>query len=89
MKRIPRGKITTYALLARAVGKPKGARAVGNACNANPFAPKVPCHRIVKSDGSIGGYAQGVKRKKALLIHEGVRVHNGKIVDFERRLFRF
>ena len=89
MERIPRGKVSTYGLLAKVVGNPKAARAVGNACNKNPNAPATPCHRVVSSDGSIGGFANGLKKKIALLKQEGVSVRGGKIVDFGERLFRF
>jgi len=89
IKKIPKGKITTYSAIARFLGKPDAARAVGNACNANPFAPRVPCHRVVKSSGGIGGYAFGVKRKIALLKKEGIAVKRGIIVGFEKKLFSF
>ena len=56
LKLIPRGRVTTYKELAKYLGKPKAARAVGNACGANPDAPRVPCHRVVRSDGRLGGY---------------------------------
>lgn len=79
LRRVPRGKVTTYAQLAQAVGKPRAVRAVGNALHVNPDAPAVPCHRVVRSDGRLGGYANGVRRKLALLRREGVRVHNGTI----------
>lgn len=79
LRRIPRGKVATYADLARVVGRPRAARAVGNACNANPHAPVVPCHRVVRADGSIGGYAKGTKKKIARLTREGVAVVRGKI----------
>jgi O-6-methylguanine DNA methyltransferase len=69
--RIPKGKTMTYAQVAAAIGNPKAVRAVGNALNKNPFAPQVPCHRVVRSDGSIGGFASGTNRKKALLRAEG------------------
>src|SRR3989338_7639818 len=85
--RIPMGKVTTYKAIAIALGKPNAARAVGNACNRNPSAPKVPCHRVVKSDGGIGGYAKGVKRKSVLLEGEGIKVKNNKVLKFEARLF--
>lgn len=88
LKKIPRGKVTTYQQLAKFINKPKAARAVGNACNKNPFAPTIPCHRVVKSDGSIGGYAKGIKNKIELLKKEGVYVVNGKIKKFERKLFK-
>jgi methylated-DNA-[protein]-cysteine S-methyltransferase len=86
LRRVPRGKVTTYALLARALGT-RAFRAVGQAMHRNPYAPIVPCHRVVKSDGSLGGYALGLKQKIALLKKEGVAVAKGRIVDFDKRLF--
>ncbi len=87
--RIPRGRVSTYALLAKAIGHPGAARAVGNALNKNPHAPRVPCHRIVCSDGRLGGYASGAERKIELLRKEGVEVEDGRIVDFEELNFKF
>lgn len=89
IKKIPRGKVTTYGELAKAAGKPQAGRAVGNACNTNPYAPSTPCHRVVSSSGKIGGYAHGVKKKIGLLAKEGVEARTGKIVGFEDKLFRF
>ncbi len=66
LKKVPKGKITTYKEIARAL-KTKAYRAVGNAMNKNPYSPKVPCHRVVKSDGKVGGFALG-KRKKILML---------------------
>ncbi|MFH1802396.1 MAG: MGMT family protein [archaeon] len=63
LRKVPKGKITTYGALARAVGSPRAARAVGNAMNKNPYSPKVPCHRVVKSDGKVGGFASGADKK--------------------------
>ena len=71
VRRIPRGNTMTYAQVARAIGKPRAVRAVGNALNVNPFAPKVPCHRVIRSDGSIGGFASGTAAKRKLLRAEG------------------
>jgi methylated-DNA-[protein]-cysteine S-methyltransferase len=91
-KKIPKGKVTTYAAIARMIGRPKAARAVGNALNKNPwlrpatagkpYAPQVPCHRVVKSDGSLGGFAGGVKKKKLLLEKDGVKIKNNKVTNF-------
>lgn len=89
LKEIPRGKVTTYKEIAKRVGSRKAFRAVGNACNKNPHSPKVPCHRVVSSDGSIWGYAHGPRAKKKLLAKEGIEIADGKIVDFERKLFKF
>lgn len=89
MLRIPRGKVSTYGEIARAIGNPKASRAIGGACNQNPFAPEVPCHRIVSSDGTLGGYAHGSAKKIALLKKEGVRVRNDRIIDFDLIVHRF
>lgn len=69
--RIPKGQTRSYQWVATASGHPKAVRAVGNALNRNPFAPQVPCHRVIRSDGTLGGYAYGLKRKQALLRREG------------------
>ncbi|MFC2136128.1 MGMT family protein [Bacteroidota bacterium] len=88
LKKVPKGKVTTYKELAKAV-KSKAYRAVGTAMNKNPYAPNVPCHRVVSFDGGIGGFASGVKKKIAILKKEGVLVKDNKIVDFEKKLYRF
>jgi len=93
MEEIPKGRVTTYGLLARKLNT-RAYRAVGNACRRNPFAPKVPCHRVVRSDGTVGGFGgktsgKTVQRKIRLLRKEKVEVRNGKIVDFNRVLFAF
>ena len=73
LKKIPKGKLKTYAQVAKAIGKPKAARAVANAIGKNPFPPKIPCHRVIRSDGKLGGYSAkgGIKTKKKLLKNEG------------------
>lgn len=88
LKLIPRGKVTTYKELAKYLGKPKAARAAGNACGVNPFAPKAPCHRVVKSDGSLGGYSKGIKKKIKLLKSEGVEIKMGRVADFRKKFFK-
>lgn len=80
--RVPKGKVTTYAAIARKLGS-EAYRAVGNAMNKNPHAPRVPCHRVVGSDGSLTGFAAGIEKKKRLLKAEGVAFSNGK-VDLEQ-----
>ena len=74
IKKIPRGSIKTYSQVAKAIKKPKAVRAVANAIGKNPYAPKIPCHRVIKSNGSLGGYSGkgGVKTKKKLLKNEGI-----------------
>jgi methylated-DNA-[protein]-cysteine S-methyltransferase len=76
--RIPRGKVATYADIARALGG-KAYRAVGNAMNRNPYAPAVPCHRVVGSDGSLTGYANGLAKKEKMLAGEGVVCSAGRV----------
>ena len=70
---IPKGQVRTYGWLARRIGKPKAARAVGQALGRNPFAPTVPCHRVVGADGNLTGFSApgGVAAKRRLLIKEG------------------
>ena len=70
-REIPYGEVIPYAELARRIDKPKASRAVGNALGHNPVAIVVPCHRIVRSDGSLGGYTGGVEFKRKLLAIEG------------------
>ena len=82
LKEVPKGKVTTYKYLARAAGNEKAVRAVGNIMNKNPFAPEVPCHRVVQSDGSIGGFAHGSQQKKKMLVSEGVMFNGNKIQNF-------
>lgn len=93
MERIPKGRVTTYGQIARKLNT-KAYRAVGNACRKNPYAPRVPCHRVVRSDGTVGGFGgktsgKTVKEKTQLLRKENVEVRNGKIVNFEKALLRF
>ena len=74
LRKIPRGKVITYSQVAKAIGKPLAARAVANAIGKNPYAPIIPCHRVIRSDGSLGGYSGkgGVKTKRFLLQKEGI-----------------
>jgi len=94
-KKVPWGKVTTYGEIARALGC-RGYQAVGNALNKNPYGAwscnderMVPCHRVVNSDGRLGGFALGTEAKKMILEKEGVGVADGKIADFEKVLWRF
>ena len=76
LKKIPRGTIKTYMQVAKAVGKPNAVRAIANAIGKNPYPPQIPCHRVIRSDGSIGGYSGkgGTKTKRKLLKKEGIIV---------------
>ena len=75
LKKIKKGKVKTYKEVAIAINKPKAARAVANACAKNPYAPKIPCHRVIRSDGTIGGFSApgGIKTKRRMLKKEGFR----------------
>ena len=86
---VPKGKITTYGELAKAVGLKNGQRAVGKIMNKNPYPVIIPCHRVVKSDGKIGGYAYGEEIKSDMLTREGIVIKNGKILDLENKIYRF
>ncbi|MEM2094102.1 MAG: methylated-DNA--[protein]-cysteine S-methyltransferase [Candidatus Bathyarchaeia archaeon] len=77
--KIPRGYVSTYVTVAAAVGKPRAARAVGNVESRNPFAPLVPCHRVVNSTLHLGGYGEGLSVKKAFLLREGVLFDGEKV----------
>ena len=76
IKKIPKGKTITYKELALKIGKPKAYRAVANACTKNPLLETIPCHRVVRCDGKMGGYKgkKGIERKKKLLESEGVNL---------------
>ena len=78
-KRITEGRVTTYAAIAKAIGRPLAGRAVGNALNKNHFRP-VPCHRVIRSDGLVGGFARGTKEKIKILRREGVKIiHKNRV----------
>ena len=74
LKTIKKGTVLTYSDVARGINKPRAVRAVANAIGKNPYAPKIPCHRVIRSDGSLGGYSGkgGIKTKKKLLKSEGI-----------------
>ena len=74
LRKIPRGSVKTYSQVAKAIGKPRAVRAVANAIGKNPYPPLIPCHRVIRSDGSLGGYSGkgGSKTKRILLKKEGV-----------------
>ena len=76
LRKIPRGSVRTYAQVAKDIGKPLAVRAVANAIGKNPYAPKIPCHRVIRSNGSLGGYSGkgGLKTKRFLLKKEGIKL---------------
>lgn len=93
LRRVPMGKVTTYKDLAEALGT-KAYQAVGTTMKNNPYAPEVACHRVVKSDGSLGGFmgtttGKNIEKKKKMLQKEGVEIKKGKVVNFEKKRFRF
>jgi methylated-DNA-[protein]-cysteine S-methyltransferase len=85
--RIPEGKVTTYGHIARKLGT-TAYRAVGHAMNRNPYAPTVPCHRVVGSQGSLTGFAGGLPKKQAMLTAEKVPMRNGRVILGEA-LYKF
>lgn len=92
--KIPKGKVTTYGIIAQKLVHGRGdaciaPRAVGNALHKNRDFAKIPCHRVVRSDGSVGGYVLGVKKKIAKLRSEGVKIKKGRIINFKEILHKF
>lgn len=92
-KQIPLGKVTTYRKIAHALNT-RAYQAVGQALRKNPLAPQVPCHRVIKSDGHLGGFSgqtkgKKVKQKQLLLKKEGVVFKNGRIKNLEKHLITF
>ena len=80
--------ISTYAEIAKSLDS-KWYRAVGNAMANNPQPISIPCHRIIRSDGSLGGYALGINKKIQLLKKEGIQIKDNKVVDFKNKLYQF
>ena len=89
LKRIPKGKITTYKKIAEFIRSPKAYRAVGTTLSKNQCLVKIPCHRVVKSNGQVGGYVKGIKQKVVLLNREGIKVVGGRVMDFLDKLYIF
>ncbi len=93
LRKVPKGKVTTYKELAKSIGS-NVYRAVGSALRDNPYAPQVPCHRVVSSNGKIGGF-KGFKTGKTIddkikmLNDEGVEIKSGKLINFDKKIFRF
>ncbi len=87
IKKVPKGKITTYKELANALNS-KGYRAVGRILNSNKNK-EVPCYKVIKSDGAIGGYNRGTKKKLELLKRDGIKIANWKVKEFEKIVFKY
>jgi methylated-DNA-[protein]-cysteine S-methyltransferase len=93
LEKVPQGRITTYKILANKLGT-KAYRAIGQILKNNPDAPRIPCHRVVASNGTIGGFmgsttGKNIAYKKSLLQNEGIKFSGNKIVDFEKVVYRF
>lgn len=88
LKQIPKGKVSTYQEMAKALNS-RAWRAVGSAMAKNQQLFVIPCHRVVRSDGSVGQYALGSEKKASLLQHEGVEISNGKVKNLEQYIHRF
>ncbi len=88
LKEIPKGKVTTYKLIAKSL-KRKGARGIARILARNPYPRKYPCYKVVCSNGKIGGYQFGVIKKKKLLQKEGIKIKNNQIENFKKVLYYF
>jgi len=86
---VPKGHITTYGDLAKAVGLKNGQRIIGKIMNKNSYPVLIPCHRVVMSSGKIGGYAYGEYVKTKMLSDECIEIKNGNIKNFTKKLFVF
>jgi methylated-DNA-[protein]-cysteine S-methyltransferase len=84
LKKIPAGRVTTYGDLAKAIGNPSASRIVGKILGQNPNPIQVPCHRVVMSNGKLGGYAYGSAKKRGLLEKEGLSFTNGIVSEFTK-----
>ncbi len=80
VSRIPKGEVRSYKWVAAEIGSPLAFRAVGSALNKNPYPGLIPCHRVVRSDGSIGSYSKGAGLKKRMLEDEGLTVRQGAVI---------
>ena len=87
LKKIPKGEVRTYLQVAKAIGKPKAHRAVANAVGKNPYPPKIPCHRVIRTDGSLGGYSGkgGIKTKLVYLDSEKETIKGKKVFKINNK----
>lgn len=88
LQKIPKGKVVTYKQLAIEIGLPKAYRAVGTTLGKNEEPVKIPCYKVVKSDGNIGRYNLGAKKKEEFLKRDGVEIKNGRVVNLHKYLFK-
>ena len=89
LSKIPSGKVSTYGDIARAIGHPKAARAIGRIIANNPNPISIPCHRVVKSNGEIGGFAYGEQMKREILEKEGIKFQDRIVENFEEQRLSF
>ncbi len=85
LRQVPQGEVISYKELAIRVGSPRASRAIGLAMSKNPLPLFIPCHRVVRSNGSLGGFAGGITLKKQLLLHEGRSFQKHKVLPLENR----
>jgi methylated-DNA-[protein]-cysteine S-methyltransferase len=88
LSQIPLGKITTYKEIAKKLNS-KSYRRIGQIIAKNPNIPAIPCHRVIKSDSSISGYALGVEKKISILQQEGIKIVDNKVINFEQKFYHF
>lgn len=86
--KIPKGRVTTYKEIARAM-EIKGYRYTGQLLNKNPEPDRYPCYKVVRSDGSLGGFSKGLNNKIKRLAADGIRVKKGKLIGFHQKLYQF
>jgi methylated-DNA-[protein]-cysteine S-methyltransferase len=86
---VPEGMVTSYSELAKAVGLKNGQRVIGQIMKNNPYPVIIPCHRVVNADGKIGGFFYGDKVKTKMLKKEGIKIQNGKILNWDKKFYKF
>ena len=89
LTQVPEGMVTSYSELAKAVGLKNGQRVIGQIMKKNQYPVIIPCHRVVKADGKIGGFFYGDKVKTNMLKKEGIKIQDGKIFDFDKKFYKF
>ncbi len=89
LTQVPEGMVTSYSEFAKAVGLKNGQRVIGQIMKKNPYPVIIPCHRVVKADGKIGGFFYGDKVKTNMLKKEGIKIQDGKIFDLDKKFYKF
>ncbi len=88
LRQVPKGKVTTYKAIAETLGT-KAYQAVGSAMHKNPYAPQVPCHRVINFNGEVGGFASGIVKKVQMLKEEGIPIKFGRVINYQLDLHKF